>query len=585
MHVTTRFGLRRIGGAALAVATAAALIGLPGTAYAAEMPAPVAESPAPAEPAQPAPADPAPSDPAQPAPADPAPADPAPAEPAPADPAPSDPAPAEPADPAPEPSTAAPVPPGPTAAPRIAAEAESADLSVTLRGTTLAAGTGGKFAQVVIANDGPSDARDVVLEVAFTPGTAPNRAELDMEGLCDVTRTPNVYRCELGDLAHGQTADFPIPVAPAAGAAATPDAGTLAATVTSATADPDTADNSATATITIAGNGPDIVLVAIDPTLVPGRAGMLFGLLANFGDRSSGPVAVDFTLPAGVTVPAEMVAETGCAVSADRASLSCMAPAHAAGQASGFLLPVQVAEDAGLGRVFPGGTAVASDAPTLRTVNHSAGSPARTANIFRPATEAEAAALTGDVDGSDNSDTFAVRTTDEVVALSVEVAPVRAAKGATVEVPYVVRNAGPDAADLPDVLITAPTGTEFVATDTEDCEPGEDARELWCYLPSILPAGAEAEGTVRLRVTGATVGKDGTVEVDSAFQYDSTRADNSARIVVLPPVTESLTEGRPPLTQGRLPVTGASVGLAGTAGLLMLLGGAGLVVAARRRTA
>jgi hypothetical protein len=324
--------------------------------------------------------------------------------------------------------------------------------------------------------------------------------------------------------------------------------------------------------------------MAIDPTLVPGRAGMLFGLLANFGDRSSGPVAVDFTLPAGVTVPAEMVAETGCAVSADRASLTCVAPALAAGQPSGFLLPVQVAEDAGLGRVFRGGTAVASGAPTLRTVDRSAGSSARTANIFRPATEPQAAALTGDVDGSDNSDTFAVRTTDEVVALSVEVAPVRAAKGTTVEVPYVVRNAGPDAADLPDVLITAPTGTEFVATDTEECEP-EDERRLWCYLPSVLPAGAEVEGTVRLRVTGATVGKDGTVEVDSAFQYDSTRADNSARIVVLPPVTESLTEGRPPLTQGRLPVTGASVGRAGTAGLLMLLGGAGLVVAARRRTA
>jgi hypothetical protein len=577
MHVTTRSGVRRIGGAALAVATAAALAGLPATAYAAETappapayaaetapPAPATESPAPAEPA-PAPSDPAPADPA---PADPAPADPAPADPAPADPAPADPAPADPA-----PVDAAPkAPETPTSAPRVAAPAATADLAVTIKGTTVSARSQGKLTQVVVTNAGPEHAAGVVVELTFTPPAGADRVQyLNDPNFCDATGTPDVYRCELGGLPNGGTIEFPLAVEAASGSAPTADAGTVAAAVTSSTTDPDALNDTANATFTIAGNGSDIVLLAFDALVVPGQPGLFLGMLGNFGDRRSGALSVTFTLPAGVQVPAELVADTGCAVAAHRRTLSCVAPSIPVGEFMGFVLPVEVAEDAGLGRVFGGGTAVASDA-AARTLR--AAPAARAAKIFRTATDAQVAAVSGDVDASDNSDEFAVLTTDRVADLSVEVSPVEAAKGSTVAVPFRVRNAGPEVVDGPDVRITAPTGTEFARTPDE-CELSEDERELWCFLPQKLGARASAAQTVQLRVTGGTVGRDGSITVSSSTEFDPATAGNTARIVVEDPAAA--------LTQGRLPVTGTSLGLAAGAGLAMILSGAALSLGARRR--
>jgi hypothetical protein len=582
MHVMTRSGLRGIGGAALAVAVATALVALPGTAYAGETApsAPVAESPAqPAPaPATPAPVDPAPVDPAPAPPTDPAPADPSsttPAAPTPAAPTPAAPTPAPPTPAAPAPADGTPdARPSAAGTPGLVVDPASADLSVTIRGTTVAAGSEGKVTQVVVTNDGPAAATDPVLTLTFTPGVAPNTVMLrDEGGFCDATATTDVYRCELGGpLARGATFEFPVTIAPAAGASATPAAGTLRADVTSPTPDPDPADNSATATFAIAAAGSDIVLIAFDADVVPGEPGPLGGLLANFGDRRSGAVAVRFTLPAGVRVPADLAADTGCDVAADGGSLTCLSPAIPPGGGMVFMLPVAVPENAGLDRVFPGGTAVASDAPANPL---SATASRRTAAaIFRPATAAQSAAVTGDVDAGDNSDTFVVHTTDQVADVAIEAPAVRAAKGAVVAVTYRVHDDGPATVDGPQVTVTAPAGTEFAGTP-EECDISEDGRQLSCFVPATIRAGDTATQTVRLRVTGSTVGTDGRVVLGSTGAYDPDKSDNTARIVVRHPEAT--------LVQGRLPVTGAPVGGLGTAGGLMLLTGTALAVATRRR--
>jgi hypothetical protein len=272
-----------------------------------------------------------------------------------------------------------------------------------------------------------------------------------------------------------------------------------------------------------------------------------------------------------VRVPAEFVDDSGCAVTADRRSLTCVAPSIPVGEFTGFVLPVEVAENAGLGRVFAGGTAVASDASSMSL--RSASRP-RTSNIFEPATDAQAAAVAGDVDSSDNSDTFAVLTTERSADLSVAVPTVEAAKGSTVAVRYTVRNDGPDSVEFPGVLVTAPTGTEFGSLPDE-CEPAESRDTMWCFVPETLGVRQSATQTVSLRVTGTTVGTDGSLVVSSSEEWDPARADNTARIVMETPAA--------PLTQGRLPVTGTTLGLVGSAGLLMLLSGAALALGARRR--
>jgi LPXTG-motif cell wall-anchored protein len=87
---------------------------------------------------------------------------------------------------------------------------------------------------------------------------------------------------------------------------------------------------------------------------------------------------------------------------------------------------------------------------------------------------------------------------------------------------------------------------------------------------------------VAFTVTGTSVGRNGSI-VAGSDAVDPARADNTATIAV-PVPAGSGPQGT--LAQGRLPVTGPRSGpAAGTGAALLILGGALVLLARRRRPA
>ncbi|HEY0358022.1 MAG TPA: hypothetical protein VGD11_05540 [Mycobacteriales bacterium] len=561
MHVTIRSGVRRFGGAALAVVTAAALVGLAGPAYADETapvaPAPIgAESPAPAE-------SPVPTQLPAPAPSD----DPAPSE----GPTPSD-------DPAPSGTPATPASlPTPVAT---RAAAATGDVAVTLRGTTVTTGAEYKFLQVIATNRGTEPAKDVVVDITIAPAAGPDRIELKAtaEELDCVATGPDSMRCELGDLPAGTKVTVGVPYGPVAGATPNPNAGTVTATVSTSSADTDSVNDTAGGTLAIVAPASDVLVVADDILdAVPGKVAVTDVAVANFGPQPTGPAEITVAVPTGTTIVRDL---PGCVTAADHRSLSCrydsLSSAYVDPDNAVDFLEISVRVDASLvgPRTLTGGTAVVRD-PAVRTV--AAAGPVRTAALRQPGGAARLAALAGDADESDNNDTF-VATVAPVANLVVTTGAVRVV-GKTATVPFTVRNTGPAVATNVYVEITAPTGTAF-ARIPADCT--RSGRVLRCDLADQLAAGSSVAGSVAFTVTGTSVGRNGSI-VAGSDAVDPARADNTATIAV-PVPAGSGPQGT--LAQGRLPVTGPRSGpAAGTGAALLILGGALVLLARRRRPA
>lgn len=552
MQSTTRTGLRRFGGAALAVVTAAALAGLSGPAYADET-APAAPAPIAAESTAPA-ASPAPTENTAPT----------------ASPAPSD-------TPAPAPSDPAPASNTMSDAPRAAAG--DPDLAVSLRGTTVSTGAEIKVLQVSATNHGSTIAENVVLDVTITPAGGPNRIELmaDAEELdCAVTGTDS-YRCEPGDLPAGAEGTIAFPYRAADGAAANPAAATVTATVSASSPDTDATNDTVNDTIAIVPPASDVVVIADDiADAVPGEVVEAGVLVVNFGARATGPVELAVQMPTGTTI---VGGAGGCTTAADRRSLTCRYDRFSGGrgglggeQSGDFVdLLVKVDESVVGPRTLTGGLAVVRDDVDLRLLKSG---PVRTASLRNPVGAARIASLVGDADETDNSDIFAA-TVLPVANLVVTTKPVRVS-GRTATVPYTVGSTGPSVATGVFAKVTAPTGTTFAAVPA-GCE--RSGRALVCDLADSLAPGGSVAGTVKLKVTGTSVGRNGSI-VAGFDGVDPARANNTVAMRITVPA------GAGTLDQGRLAVTGTRLGMfAGTGAALLLLGGALVLIGRRRRAA
>ncbi|MET8353735.1 MULTISPECIES: LPXTG cell wall anchor domain-containing protein [unclassified Micromonospora] len=156
------------------------------------------------------------------------------------------------------------------------------------------------------------DAKDVRVTVE-TKGLKDRKVGVLAWDGCEVAGT--TFSCLLGDLAAGTTEDFGIPLFSTGGRGA---AGTLVVTVSSATADPFTDDNTVEHEITVAKPGYDLttwvqdvyadVVVDGDETgeagrtsVRPGETAPLDWAVYNDGSRKATGLAYGFTLPAGVT--------------------------------------------------------------------------------------------------------------------------------------------------------------------------------------------------------------------------------------------------------------------------------------------
>jgi hypothetical protein len=545
MHVITRTGLRRLGGAALAVVAAASLTGLTGPASAAEA-APVTPAPT----ATDGPVTPAPTATDGPATT-------------------ASPIPTGTPDPTgtPTPSgTATPAPSSPVAAPA----AGDADVGVSLRGTAVSVGAVAKFLQVIATNNGSETARDVVFDITVTPTSGPDRIELDATADdlgCAATGAASI-RCEPGDIPPGADVTIGIPYRAAEGAGPNADAGTVTATVSSASPDTDATNDTVNGTLAIVPAASDLLVIADDIVdAVPGRVVPFAVVVVNFGSRTSGPAQLTVVMPARTTL---VGGAAGCTTASNRRSLTCVYDSltgpGGSGQDSDFLeLRVKVDRALVGPRTLTGGTAVIAD--PAGSARLAAAGPVRTAALRNPVGATRLAALAGDADDSDNDDTFAA-TVAPVADLSVTLGAVRVS-GTTATVPYTVHSAGPAVATGVLAKITAPTGTRFAGVPAR-CTG--DGRTLRCALAGSLAPGRSVSGSVRFAITG-TVGRDGTIVAGSAA-FDPARANNRADIDLAGAL------------DGQLAVTGArSAPLAGSGAALLLLGGTLVLLASRRRGA
>jgi hypothetical protein len=149
------------------------------------------------------------------------------------------------------------------------------------------------------------------------------------------------------------------------------------------------------------------------------------------------------------------------------------------------------------------------------------------------------------------------------------------ADGTTVTVPYTVANRGPSTATEVQVGITAPTGTTFAAIPTGCAAVGNE--RILCLVADTLAPNRSLSRSFSLRITGDTVGTDGSIVVFAA-EADPVAANDDVQIAVQ-------AAPAPALTQGRLPVTGSQWGAVGGTGAALLLLGGVLTVIGRRETA
>jgi LPXTG-motif cell wall-anchored protein len=291
-----------------------------------------------------------------------------------------------------------------------AAADDGADLSIAFAGTTIAPFAGEKFGKVTISNAGPGTATGVELTFDISALTT---SEVQVGPDPDCTPAGTEVTCVIDDAfapPPGGDLEFLIPLALQAGASGS--AGSLTATVSSATTDPDTSNNSKTVAVNVAAEpGTDLLVLAADvytsegDPIPPGASGELLYAFFNQGDLAAVGVKVVVILPEHVTFASTL---PECTYSADNRVATCtydsvFLPFSVDPSKSGMgqLLPVNVASDAPGPAALPGGIVTAAaidvqqpDVPEIRPLPGTA----------RWLTPEEIA----DIDPGDDEDPFAV---------------------------------------------------------------------------------------------------------------------------------------------------------------------------------
>lgn len=302
---------------------------------------------------------------------------------------------------------------GAFAAPALAAG--PTDLALTLSGTTLAATTSGKLADATVTNKGAETAAEVVITFDLSAlDTSVVEVPLPDSEACEQTGSKIV--CGVIDVKPGENLDLPFALVRVGDG--TP--GKLTATVSHSADDGVSANDSATATVTISeSTGPDLTVVAPDVplneegltgTVAPGEETELFYYVINFGDEAVQGLKLKINLPEHVTFVEK---RDGCEYEADDRHAVCtvdvgLIPADEdTGEAAPYsairidILVLKVADDAPAPAVLDGGVVSAEGIKTVETPE-----------VARMATAALPEGVKGvsakDIDESDNTDEFSV---------------------------------------------------------------------------------------------------------------------------------------------------------------------------------
>lgn len=295
----------------------------------------------------------------------------------------------------------------------------TADLGVTFDGTTIAAGSDGKFGVLSLTNAGPSDVIDPLITIDVS--------ELDLDAIeiddqyCDAPED-GVFYCGIASdtrtLPAGADFDWPFPLFKKPGAESG-SAGKITVTIAHDGTDPNPANNAMTAEVVLSEeSGVDLLAWAPDvyqwddeaeffteEPIVPGGTSRVYVEVLNQGDAIADGIKVQVQLPEHATLAEP---EPDCEFSADLRSATCeykqvsVAPFFLTGIYEKFYWKINVSEDA-TGPALKGGS-VRFDAINVKEAEQEP-------TVLRGAT-ADLPEQFQDVDDADNSDGFSVFVAD-----------------------------------------------------------------------------------------------------------------------------------------------------------------------------
>ncbi|HZM83713.1 MAG TPA: LPXTG cell wall anchor domain-containing protein [Candidatus Limnocylindrales bacterium] len=293
----------------------------------------------------------------------------------------------------------------------------SADLGVTLAGTTIDSGTSVKRLQLTVTNHGPDTADGFTL--AFdTSGLNASKVELVLPAptasvACDTT----TKTCKVtGPIKN--TENFDYSVFRLRRLAGTGDAGSLTVKVSSDTADPKGDNNSATAAVTLSGaSGVDLKVLADDVwvgldendnpiPINPGENGV-FGLnVMNQGSVGAQGAKVTIVLPPGVSFTEQ---EEGCVYSDGNRQVVCTwegAQVPADGKVYSLEMAVKVASTVTPMVNIPGGTLTIDALGEMEEEDQVSAMRAAPQTSGFVASDVPPPSVFQDIDATDNRDDF-----------------------------------------------------------------------------------------------------------------------------------------------------------------------------------
>ena len=378
----------------------------------------------------------------------------------------------------------------------VAVVSSGSDLAITNTGAPnpVAAGANITYTQVV-TNNGPSDATSVSFVEAVPANTTLVSVTPPAGWNCSITGNTGTFTCSTSDLAAAAVSSFAVVVKVNTGTAN----GTVitdAASVSSAIADPNASNNTATVAIVVGGAQPDLsVTNAASPNPVAQGGTITYAqVVTNTGSAAATTATFSESIPGNTTFLAlASPAGWSCTTPAVGATgvVSCTNPSVAAGSAGSFQLQVKV------------GAAVAAGTVITDTVLVGAANDANVGNNTATATDVVALATQADV------------------ALSTSTSPSGTVlAGNNLTYTQTITNNGPATA-------TALTFTQAVPANTT--YQSILAPAGWtCVTPVVGSAGGTVTCTSLTLAAGSVANIDVTVNVNATDADGSTITANSS---------------------------------------------------------
>jgi uncharacterized repeat protein (TIGR01451 family) len=428
----------------------------------------------------------------------------------------------------------------------------TADLSVTNSGAPAVVSPGGAITYTqTVTNNGPLDAVNVVFSEATPANTTFQSINTVPNWTCNapaVGATGNIT-CTTADLAKASPVTFTVGVA--VNSSVTSGSQIVDVdNVVSGTTDPNLANNSATAVVTVGATGTADLQVINTPsaiTTVAGNNVTMTAVVTNLGPSAASGLIFTELVPANTTVGTAFVAPSGwlCnplpAGSVAGTTLTCTLSSLAGNGTATFPLVLNVTSGTTSGTLISAQANITSTTPDPNYLNNSS-------------TATTTVATSGQSD----------------LAVTSSALPNPVTQGNNITYTQVVSNNGPSAASAATFTDTIPTGTtlaSFIAPPNWTCNsiPVGGTGTITCTLNLAQTIAVGAPGNVNFNVgvnvnlstaSGTTISNTANINIPCSSSSDPNCANNTAStsVIVASPTQADVSivkTGAPePVTQG-----------------------------------